>query len=188
MSAGEPDCKKRPRRSGASSPPGHALLAERGPDCRSNPPRYGASVAGSVRRELEPRRHWICRAFRLGAATPTWSPAPTRKKARHLRRALVQAEIHRECRGGRKPRTSRPGRLWLFTHSAEATGGQLGPRKRKAPSWEQGFSVSSPSRVWGARPTQLLTGGRRQCDVRGATMRRSRARFARPLGLRAERD
>ena len=30
----------------------------------------------------------------------------------------------RESRDDRKLRTSRPGRLWLFTHSAAATGGQ----------------------------------------------------------------
>ena len=44
----------------------------------------------------------------------------------------------RESRDDCKLRTSRPGRLWLFTHSAAATGGQLGPRKEKPRSAESG--------------------------------------------------
>src|SRR6516164_7619020 len=43
----------------------------------------------------------------------------------------------RESRDDRKLRTSRPGRLWLFTHSAAATGDR-GATQRKAP--QNGFA------------------------------------------------
>jgi hypothetical protein len=47
-----------------------------------------------------------------------------RKRARHSRRTQSREKIRRESRDDRKLRTSPPGRLWLFTHSAPVTGRQ----------------------------------------------------------------
>jgi hypothetical protein len=58
----------------------------------------------------------------------------------------------RESRDDHKLRPSRPGRLWLFTHSAAATGGQLDPRKEKPRSAVSGANVPGNDQR-GAGPT-----------------------------------
>src|SRR6516165_9411043 len=67
----------------------------------------------------------------------------------------------RESRDDRKLRTSRPGRLWLFTHSAAAPAGDRSHVKKKSPApAESGANVSGHDQR-GAGPTPQSGAGLR---------------------------
>jgi len=95
------------------------------------------------------------------------------KKTRQWRRAKSR-EKRRESRSDRKLRTFRPGGLWLFTHSAAATGGQLGAAQRKAPlGGERGYVSGHDQRGEGPDP-------RNQPPGRGVTVTDWRLHTAEP--------
>jgi len=77
-----------------------------------------------------------------------------RKRARHSRRAQSREKTPRESRRS-KLRTSRPGRLWLFTHSAAAPAGDRPHAKKENPAaWGRAGLVvgTCPSERWGPDP------------------------------------